>query len=77
MYLYWMKKQALFHPDIGHYNSYGIGAWTLPPHIKEAAFIPDVSTQMSAVLHLAVKCTLAQLDPEQLLDVVEDFLLEA
>ena len=74
MYLYWIRQQKLFDPDIGAYVSFGIGAWKIGFDPKPLLFIPDVSTDGKAVLKLAVRCTLGRLDPQQLVDVVEDFI---
>lgn len=37
-------------------------------------FVPDVTQDRKAAKHLSVQCTVGQLDPKQLEDVVEDFL---
>lgn len=74
MYLYFLKRQKLSHPDIGDYLSYGIGAYKLFGGTKPLVFIPDVSTDGKAVFQLALRCTGHGLDPKQLLDVVEDFI---
>lgn len=74
MYLYWVKKQKLFHPDIGDYMSFGIGVWKLCVGTKPILFIPDISTDGRAVARLALRCTVGGLDPSQLMDIVEDFL---
>ena len=39
-------------------------------------FISDVSVAPVQVLRLAARCTACQLDPSQLMDVVEDLLAE-
>lgn len=39
-------------------------------------FISDVSVDPVRVLRLAARCTACQLDPSQLMDVVEDLLAE-
>ena len=49
MYLYFLKRQKLSHPDIGDYLSYGIGAYKLFGGTKPLVFIPDVSTDGKAV----------------------------
>lgn len=74
MYLYWVKKQRLFDPDLGEYISFGIGVWDLRTGAKPLIFISDVSTDGKAVLNLAIRCTLGRLEPCHLIDVVEDFL---
>lgn len=74
MYLYLSKRQRLYHKEIGVYSAFGIGAWRIPSVRPAVAFLPDVSTDGRAVFRLALRCTLGQLDPRQLMDVVEDFL---
>lgn len=74
MYLYWTKRQKLSDPDLGDYISFGIGVWDSRAGTKPLLFIPDVSTNGKAVVKLAIRCTLARLDPCHLMDVVEDFL---
>lgn len=77
MTLYFAIKQKLFASDIGHYTSYGIMAMRVRLRgWKCIAFIPDVSASMSKAVVLAMCCTVGQLDPAQLLDVVEDFLCD-
>lgn len=73
MYLYLSKRQRLYRKEIGLYSTFGIGVWRIPS-VRPAAFLPDVSTDGRAVFRLALRCTLGQLDPRQLMDVVEDFL---
>ena len=60
MVLYLAIKQRLYHADIG------------PLRRKPAVFIPDVTTDRREARHLARLCTVGQLDPNQLCDVVED-----
>ena len=62
MVLYLAIKQRLYHADIGSYTAYGL----------PAVFIPDVTTDRREARHLARLCTVGQLDPNQLCDVVED-----
>lgn len=73
MVLYLAIKQRLSHADIGSYTAYGLAAWEIPPlRRKPAVFIPDVTTDRREARHLARLCTVGQLDPNQLCDVVED-----
>ena len=41
---------------------------------RKLRFISDVSVDPVRVLRLAARCTACQLDPSQLMDVVEDLL---
>ena len=43
---------------------------------RKLRFISDVSVDPVRVLRLAARCTACQLDPSQLMDVVEDLLAE-
>lgn len=75
MFLYLPVKQQLYQEDLGNYTSYGIAAWALPAMQRTpCVFIPDVTQDRKAAKHLSVQCTVGQLDPKQLEDVVEDFL---
>lgn len=75
MFLYLPIKQQLYQEDLGNYTSYGIAAWELPAMQRTpCVFIPDVTQDRKAAEHLSVQCTVGQLDPKQLEDVVEDFL---
>lgn len=75
MFLYLPVKQQLYQEDLGNYTSYGIAAWELPAiHRMPCVFIPDVTPDRRAAIHLSRQCTVGQLDPKQLEDVVEDYL---
>lgn len=75
MILYLPVKQQLYQEDLGNYTSYGIAAWELPTMQRTPCiFIPDVTQDRKAAKHLSWQCTVGQLDPKQLEDVVEDFL---
>lgn len=74
MILYLPVKQHLFRPDIGSYFSYGIAAVQLLRCSHNSCFMSDVSVSFTKAAALALRCTVGQLDPAQLEDVVEDFL---
>lgn len=65
-------EQILTSPDLGNYRSYGIRAFAEGG--EEVCFVSDVSCDFAFVAALADECTLLQLDPSQLLDVVIDAL---
>ena len=76
MFLYLPVKQQLYQEDLGKYISYGIAAWKLPTlRPAPCIFISDVTPDRRAAVHLCRQCTVGQLDPRQLKDVVEDFIL--
>lgn len=76
MFLYFPIKQQLYQEDLGNYVAYGIAAWRIPSlHPSPCAFISDVTLDRRAAVDLCCRCTLGQLDPKQLEDVVEDFIL--
>ena len=59
------------------YTSFGIAAYsTSHGRHRKLRFISDVSVDPVRVLRLAARCTACQLDPSQLMDVVEDLLAE-
>ena len=73
MVLYLPVKQQLYKDDLGDYLSFGIAAWNFPPlQRKPCVFIPDVTPDRKLAVRLAWRCTVGQLDPKQLIDVVED-----
>lgn len=75
MFLYLPVKQQLYQEDLGIYTSYGIAAWELPAmHHTPCIFVPDVTPNRRDATRLSWQCTVGQLDPKQLEDVVEDFI---
>ena len=62
------------HPVAGY--SYGIAGqeYNEAGEVIRNVLVPDISCDHLFVSRLAVKCTVGQLDPEQLLDVVYDAL---
>ncbi|MCD8238853.1 MAG: DUF6514 family protein [Clostridiales bacterium] len=73
MYLYILSKENLHNSYIGNYISYGIECIEIKAgQAKQAAFISDVSVNFCFAADLALKCTLGQLSPCHLADVVED-----
>ena len=68
MYLYKATKEKKFHVDIGFYTTFGIKAFC---DGKEVGFVSDVSVDEAFTVEIARQCTLMQLDPIHLLDVVE------
>ncbi len=75
MFLYLPVKQQLYQEDLGIYTSYGIAAWELPTmHRAPCIFVPDVTPDRRAAVLLSRQCTVGQLDPKQLKDVIEDFI---
>lgn len=65
----------LYHPVAGF--AYGIeGTWTDENGQKVGSLLlPDVSCDYLFVSRLAAKCTVQQLDPEQLLEVLDRFFV--
>lgn len=77
MFLYFPVRQFLYHPDIGHYKTYGIAAFSVGRRgLRRAGFVSDVTLHAGEAARLALKCTFGQLAPMQLADVVDDFLCE-
>ena len=75
MVLYLPVKEQLHQAELGDYISYGIAAWKLPALTrKPCAFVSDVSLDKKQAARLSWRCTVGQLDPRQLMDVVEDFI---
>lgn len=63
-------REELCTPELGTYVSYGIRAVLASG--EETAFVSDVSTDQAFVEHLAMLCTMGQLSPIHLRDVIED-----
>ena len=72
-YLYEAVRHTVISEEIGTYDTYGIRA---SEGGIELIFVSDVSTDGEAVERLATTCTVEQLDPIHLGDVIEDFLAE-
>lgn len=76
MFLYLPVKQQLYREDLGTYTSYGITAWKLPWLYRQpCVLVSDVTLDRRAAVHLCWQCTSGQLDPRQLKDVVENFIV--
>ena len=77
MFWYHCVMERLYHPACGAYTSFGIAAYSASHgRHRKLRFISDVSVAPVQVLRLAARCTACQLDPSQLMDVVEDLLAE-
>ena len=64
-------------PRVVRIHPFGIAACsTSHGRHRKLRFISDVSVAPVRVLRLAARCTACQLDPSQLMDVVEDLLAE-
>ena len=75
VFWYHCVMERLYHPACGAYTSFGIAAYsTSHGRHRKLRFISDVSVDPVRVLRLAARCTACQLDPSQLMDVVEDLL---
>ena len=73
-YTYSVFKEELRSEDLGTYISYGICAKDCNGKILSS--VSDISTEYEEVKKLALRCEEGQLDPSQLQDVAEDFLVE-
>lgn len=73
MYYYHCVKEERHLPEVGRYTTFGITALS---HTKgrwrKLFYVADVSLDHSMVQELARKCTVLQLSPCHLMDVVED-----
>ena len=76
MYIYRVIRQELAAPELGRYITYGIAALlVLAGQQRQVRFVADISPDRAAVQQLAARCNAGQLEPCQLLDVVEDSLV--
>ena len=77
VFWYHCVMERLYHPACGAYTSFGIAAYSASHgRHQKLRFISDVSVDPVRVLRLAARCTACQLEPSQLMDVVEDLLAE-
>lgn len=75
MYLYCAHKEMLFSTYIGNYISYGIEVIYLTnQERKEVLRFSDVSPNEIKVKKVAELCTKEQIEPNQLCDVIEDYI---
>lgn len=73
MYQYLPVEERLYSPYLGRYRSFGIAAFKVCGEQREqVAFTSDVSTDEAFAAQLAQRCTVAQLNPVHLKDVVLD-----
>ena len=73
MTVYLVVKESLFHPYVGRYISYGIKAVDITENMQlDGVFISDDPKYLKIVLDIAQRCTLFQLDPIHLMDIIED-----
>ena len=77
MYVYFLKKEQLYHRDIGRYIGYGIGVYR-KCNGKEyfIRYIPDVFTERKSAEKMVRNCTALQLEPIHLEEIIEEFLCE-
>ncbi|MBQ8345150.1 MAG: hypothetical protein IJY42_02670 [Clostridia bacterium] len=69
---YVAEVEALETEELGAYISHGIRVIRVEE--TPVSFVSDVSTDGEEVRRLAELCTLRELDPEHLPDVIENFL---
>ena len=73
MLTYKLRKDNLFHQDIGNYSSYGIDAVDKKSGISICSIL-DISLEKEPLEKLIFLCNKLHLDIIHLDDVVEDFL---
>ena len=73
MLTYKLRKDNLFHQDIGNYSSYGIDAVDKKSGIPIRSIL-DVSLEKEPLENLIFLCNKLHLNIIHLDDVVEDFL---
>lgn len=74
MTLYRLRKDNLFHNDIGSYISYGIDIFDGSAD-KPIRSIPDISCKREPLEALIFLCNNLQLDVIHIDDVIEDFFI--
>ena len=72
-YKYVPVQETLTSDDLGTYITFSLSVRTVE---EEIAFVSDISTDYEEIEQLAALCTIKELDPIQLEDVVQDFLAD-
>lgn len=72
MFRYIPFEETLYSDEFGSYISFGIKA--VDDLNNSIISVSDVSTNESAVTDLCRHCTLYQLHPIHLLDIIDDFI---
>ena len=74
-YHYDVIKERLYHPDIGHYTSYGlVVSWKTAHPVRKCRKLSDISTTLCKVWKMADRFNRANLPAIHLRDVVENLL---
>ena len=72
-YRYVPVQETLKSEELGTYVTYSLSVRTIE---EEIAFVSDVSTDYEEIEQLAALCTIKELDPIHLEDVIQDFLAD-
>ena len=72
MFYYIPFKEHLYSDEIGSYTAFGIRSYDSLN--KESFSVSDVSVSRSVVLKLCINCTVHQLEPIHLLDVIMNYI---
>lgn len=76
MYKYFVKKETTNNPEIGIYTSYGIKITFVDKQkTKNIQYIPDVFLDENLANKFADLCTINNLEPVHIYDVIEDALI--
>ena len=65
-------RETLTHPEIGRYVSYGIAGYGDDGQLR--CLVPDVCPDAGEGAAFAAQCTQEQVEPMQLMDVIEDHI---
>ena len=75
MFLYLPIESERISPYTGPYRAFGLQVCKVRDGVnEEIIFLPDISTDVSFVLHLVEIFNRKQLDPIHLMDVMENLL---
>ncbi len=72
-YRYVPVQETLTSDELGTYVTYSLSVRTVE---EEITFVSDVSTDYEEIKQLADLCTIKELDPIHLEDVIQDFLAD-
>lgn len=72
-YRYIPIRETLSSDELGTYITYSLSVRTLE---EEITFVSDVTTDFEEIERLADLCTLKELDPIHLKEIIQDFLAD-
>lgn len=69
--IYRVRRERLYHPDIGHYTAYGIAAQRKYP-LRTVEYISDVDVSRRRTRKIAALLNYYAIDPTETRYIIED-----